>query len=138
MRALGFGTIGVLSWMVLANSWGDPRMTTVVIAVLVWCAGTWAAMRLLVRPTVLVDDDGVSIVNPFARHRVAWSEMLSVTFGNGPVRVHPRQGRPIALWASVELAPIHGEHPHADRVARALSERLEAARRRRTAYRHPG
>lgn len=139
MRVVGLGLVGVLSWMVLVNAWGDPRMTTVVLAVIVWCAGTWVATRLLVRPTVLVDDDGIGIVNPLVSHRLSWSEVLAVSLGNGPVRVHRRQGRPIPLWASVELAPVRGEHPHADRVALALTKELEAARRRhRATNRHPG
>ncbi len=130
MRVLGLALIGVLSWMVLVNAWGDPRMTTVGLAIVVWCAGSWATTRLLVRPTVLVDDHGISVVNPFTSHRVAWAEVLSVTLGNGPVRVHQRQGPAIPLWASIELAPIRGEHPHADRVALALSTRLDEARHR--------
>jgi hypothetical protein len=139
MTVLGLGLIAVLSWMVLVNAWGDPRMVTVVLAVVVWCIGSWVALRALVRPTVLLDDDGVSVVNPLARHRVAWADVLSVTLANGPVRIHTRGGRPIAVWASVELAPIHGEHPHADRVAASLTNRLDGARLRlRAADPHPG
>lgn len=128
MGALGLGMVVTLSWMVLVNAWGDPRMTTLVVALILWATGAWAALHLLVRPTTLVHDDGLVVVNPLRTHRIRWADVLSVTHGNGPVRVHPRHGRPVPVWSSIELAPVNGEHPHAERVAAALSRRLDEAR----------
>lgn len=131
MRVLGGVVVAALTWMVFVNAWTQPTMTTVVLAVAVWCTGSFAASRLLLRPSVRVDDAGISVSNPFREHRVDWSDVMAITHRNGPVRLHPRRGRPIPLWASVELAPIHGQHPHAERVARTLSCGLDAARLRR-------
>jgi len=128
MRLLGLGLVAALSWMVLVSAWGQPRVSTVVLAVLVWSAGTWTATRLLVRPSAWASPDGLVVVNPFRTHHIGWSEVLAVTHGTGPVRVHRRNGAPVALWSSVELAPVRGEHPHAERVASDLSRLLDLAR----------
>lgn len=133
MRVLGVALIGALSWMVLVTAWGQPQLSTVVAAVLVWIAGAWVASRLLMRPSTWADADGLVVVNPFRSHRIAWSEVLAVTHGTGPVHVHRRNAAPVPLWSSVELAPVNGQHPHAERVASELSRRLDAAR----AAQHP-
>jgi Bacterial PH domain len=76
-----------------------------------------------VRPRVVADQDGVTVVNPFVTTRLSWSQIARFQAKDRLQIVLRGGGPPIAAWAvqSANLARITGALSHADNVAVGLN-----------------
>lgn len=74
----------------------SARFAIMVSAVLATVTGL--AYALALRPRVIADQAGLTIVNPFRDHHVPWSAIQAVGTGEW-VQVHSASGRAISCWA---------------------------------------
>jgi hypothetical protein len=74
----------------------QSRFVLVVSAILV--AGTGLAYALALRPRVIADPTGITVVNPFRTHHVPWGLVISIDAGEW-VRVHHSPDKTINCWA---------------------------------------
>ena len=80
---------------------GQARFVTVVSAIL--ALGTGLAYALALRPRVLADQSGITVLNPFRTHYLPWSAVRSADVAEW-VRVHYGQDKTIGCWALVASA----------------------------------
>src|ERR1700677_2969018 len=74
----------------------SARFGAVISAILL--LGTGLAYTLALRPRVVLDAGGLTVVNPFRAHRVPWRLITSVDTGEW-VRVRYGDGRKLECWA---------------------------------------
>jgi hypothetical protein len=73
-----------------------PRPAAVIAAIMLLVTGL--AYALALRPRVIADGDGLTVVNPFRVHRVPWRLITSVGTGAW-VRIRYGEGRTLDCWA---------------------------------------
>jgi Bacterial PH domain len=80
---------------------GQARFLEVVCAIL--ASGTGLAYALALRPRVLADQAGITVLNPFSTHHLPWSAVRSADVAEW-VRVHYGKDKTIGCWALVASA----------------------------------
>ena len=113
--------------MLAALLWRTEGWTALLIG---WLAFFAFAYVLLIRPRVVVDAHGLTIVNPIRRHRVPFGEVDRVGspgYLGAPLVL--ADGKSITVWIGQKsnLALWAGWHSYGDDVAEELTRRIAAA-----------
>jgi hypothetical protein len=88
---------------------------------------TGLAYTLALRPRVLADADGLTVVNPYRVHRLPWTAIEAVDTAEW-VRVRPVSGRAVYCWALYVSAGAKRKTARADASAARASAAARPAR----------
>jgi len=101
----------------------DHRLVSRTGAALVISSTTWFIWRVACHPAVVVDDEGLTVVNPFSRHRIPWGSLGDVITADGLELV--AADRTVKAWAfsGSLMGDLTG-----DRSATRAREVIEASR----------
>jgi len=93
---VAFAVLNVADFAIQGTHGTSARFEIGVCAILVTVTGL--AYALALRPHVVAEPGGLTIVNPFRDHHVPWAAIESVDTQDW-VRVHRGGGKPISCWA---------------------------------------
>lgn len=122
------GVVAVAVAVVVAHDVAAIAVVAVIGAL--FASSGWIAY---IRPRVVADDTGVTVVNPTRTVQLAWSQIERFHAGRLLYIVpRGRDQRQVAAWAvqAANLARMLGRTSHADRVASDLNRLLVRHRKR--------
>ncbi len=120
--------LGLLSlWMFVVE---EPALMGGLLIILPLCAGLVVfAWRWFMHARLLVNKDGIHVLNPFSATQVSWEEVDRVTVADC-LMIHKRDGDCVRAWAvePANITRILGRTSYADRVAMELNQMLVESR----------